>query len=77
MKKSQYYPLIINKYQNEKMEEIIEEIIATILSSEFQIIDYHPESFEEGERNIHNDIIKCSTMTMQILEEMMMFVTLI
>lgn len=43
---SQYYPLIHMKYNNEKLEkEVIPGLIAQILSSEFQTIDYyHPEN---------------------------------
>lgn len=38
---SQYYPLIREKYRNNKIEKEILAIIATILSSKFRIIDYH------------------------------------
>ena len=77
MHASQYYPLLVNKYQNEKLIEEVEELIATMLSSEFQIIDYHPQPFIEGERNIHGNIVKGSSMAVTILEEMQIFVTLI
>ena len=43
---SKYYPLIHEKYNNEKIEkDVILSLIAQILSSEFQTIDYyHPEN---------------------------------
>ena len=44
IKQSQYYPYIHAKYNNEKIEqEVILNLIAQILSSEFQTIDYYDQ----------------------------------
>lgn len=40
---SQYYPLIERKYRNPKMSKLIYAIIATMLSSKFQFIDYQSQ----------------------------------
>ena len=46
IKASKYFPLIHEKYNNEKIENtVIFSLIAQILSSEYQVIDYyHPEN---------------------------------
>lgn len=77
LRASQYYPYIVQKYQNDKIEDLIEELIATVLSSEFQIIDYVDGPLQPDERVLHGEIIKCSSIAHIILEEMLMFVTLI
>ena len=43
---SKFYPLIHQKYNNEKIEQdVIPSLVAQILSSEFQSVDYyHPEN---------------------------------
>lgn len=68
LESSPYYPYIINKYKNEKIEKQILSIIATILSSEFKIVDY-----EEVE--IHGKIVEVSPE--MISEEVLMYISLI
>lgn len=46
MTASPYFKLLQEKYNNKKIEDIVEEYAATILSSEFEIIDY-----ERGEKS--------------------------
>lgn len=41
MEQSPYYPLIVDKYKNEKIIEQILSTIATIITSNFSIIDYY------------------------------------
>lgn len=65
---SPYYSTIMNKYKNEKIEMYILSLIATILSSEFQIIDYHdPE--------LHGKTIECQAE--MICDEILMYINLI
>ena len=65
---SKYYKQIQEKYQNEKIEQYILSIIATILVSEFRIIDYY-------DKELDGQLI--TGITDLITEEVMMFITLI
>lgn len=65
---SPYYTLLVNKYKNEKIQKQILSIIATILSSEFQIID-----FENPELNGK----PIDTIPEYISEEVMIYISLI
>jgi len=65
---SPFYNKIMEKYQNAKIEKYILSIIATILSSEFQIIDYDDEEL--------NGII-IETIPDIICEEILMYVSLV
>lgn len=68
LESSHYYEQIRKKYKSEKIEKYILSIIATILASDFRIIDYN-DKFLDGKRIIDlPDIIS---------EEVMMYVTLI
>lgn len=65
---SKYYEQIRSKYQSDKIEKYILSLIATILASEFSIIDYHDESLDGKMIMNLPDIIS---------EEIMMYVSLI
>lgn len=55
---SKYYPLIHEKYNNEKIEkEVILSLIAQILSSEFQVIDYYNQEYNNISINIIPDVV--------------------
>ena len=55
---SEYYPLIHAKYNNEKIEkDIIFGLLAQILSSEFQTIDYYNQEYNAIPINIIPDIV--------------------
>jgi len=65
---SPFYSKIMEKYQNAKIEKYILSIIATILSSEFQIIDFDDDEL--------NGII-IETIPDIICEEILMYVSLV
>lgn len=65
---SSLYQDIKNKYKSEKMEKLILTIIATIISSEFEIIDFNDK---EADRKIISNVPE------SICEEVCMFVSLI
>ena len=65
---SQYYPYIKQKYRNDKIEQYILKIIATIISSEFSIID--PYNAELNGKSI-------DTIPEYIIEEVLMYIQLI
>ena len=65
---SPYYAKIIDKYRNPKIEKYILSIIATILSSEFQIIDFYDEELNGKIIDVIPDIV---------CEEILMYVTMI
>lgn len=67
---SPYYEQIRKKYKSEKIEKHILMIIATILASDFRIIDYHNKDIDGSKLN-KLDIVDI------INEEVMMYVTLI
>ena len=65
---SQYYPYIEQKYKNSKIETYILRIIATIISSEFCVIDPHDEKLNGT---------KIETIPEFIIEEVLSYVQLI
>lgn len=68
LESSALYQTIKDKYRSEKIEKTIMSIIATIISSEFEIIDFHDK---EADRKI------ISSVPDNICEEVYMFVSLI
>lgn len=68
LESSSLYQTIKNKYKSDKMEKIILAIIATIISSEFEIIDFYDK---EADRKIISNVPE------SICEEVCMFVSLI
>lgn len=68
LESSPYYSKIIDKYRNPKIEKHILSIIATILSSEFQIIDFYNPDLNGKIIDVIPDIV---------VEEILMYITLI
>lgn len=68
LENSKYFQQVKEKYNSEKMEKYILSLIATILSSEFQIIDYYDEDIDGKKIENIPDII---------CEEILMYVNLI
>lgn len=68
VKASPYYNMVYEKYQNDKIINQILSTIATIISSDFRIIDYHDKS-------LHGKMI--DTMPDLIVEEVLAYVMLI
>ena len=68
LERSPYYPYIMNKYKNPKIKKKILSIIATILSSEFEIIDFHDSDFDGKTAEVIPEIIA---------EEVLIFISLI
>ena len=68
MESSQYYRLVQDKYKNEKIMEGILGTIATIITSNFSIIDYN-------DREINGQSIFVETKI--IIEEFLMYILLI
>lgn len=68
---SKYYHSILDKYRNDKIEDLIIEIVATILSSEFQIIEY------DKDIEINGKLVNCIAVPEIIAEEVLMFITMI
>ena len=68
LESSPYYAKIIDKYRNEKMEKQVLSIIATVLSSEFQIIDFYDDELNGKKIEMVPDIV---------CEEILMYVTMI
>lgn len=54
---SKYYPLVVQKYQNEKIIKQILSTIATLISSDFRIIDYHNPDIHGKKLEILPEII--------------------
>ena len=65
---SKYYPLVVQKYQNEKITKQILSTIATLISSDFRIIDFH-------DPNIHGK--KLEVLPEIIIEEYLPYTLLI
>ena len=65
---SPYYDMIMKKYRNEKIVKNILSMIATIISSDFTIIDYY-------DRNL--DGKKIETVPDIVIEEVLMYTLLI
>lgn len=68
LENSENYPAVINKYRNEKAVKIILNYIASIISSDFRIIDIHNPNINGKLIDVVPDII---------IEEMLLFVLLI
>lgn len=69
MQQSQYYPLVQEKYKNEKIWKQILGTIATIITSTFRIIDYHDQAVMHGRIiPVESDII---------IEEALLYILLI
>ena len=71
LKMSPYYKILVDKYRNPKIEEMLYEITATILSSEFQIIDYN------NAEDLNGKIINCTKLPEIVVEEVLMFVNMV
>lgn len=65
---SNIYQRIINRYRSEKIEKYIVSLIATILSSEFTILEYHDEELRDKTIETIPDII---------CEEVLLYINLI
>ena len=63
-----YFQAIRNKYKNEKIEQYIIELMATIVASKFQIIDFEDKELNGQIREFNSDIL---------YEELAMYVSLI
>jgi hypothetical protein len=68
MESSQYYPLVMNKFKNEKIKNQILATIATIITSNFSMIDYHDPSINGKQIIIDSRII---------IEETLLYILLI
>jgi hypothetical protein len=68
MEASQYYPLVQDKYKNPKIFQQILGTIATIITSNFSIIDYHDRELNGTPINVETKII---------IEETLMYILLI
>lgn len=68
MEQSQYYPLVMDKYKNEKIMKHILGTIATIITSNFRVIDYHDKELHGKPIVIESDII---------IEEALLYILLI
>ena len=65
---SQFYQLVVDKYKNPKIENQILSMIAGILSSEFEIIDFYDDELDGKIVETNVDLL---------LEEILMYVLLI
>lgn len=70
LENSKNLPKVREKYRDEKKIEILQGIIATILTSEFQIISY-------DDPNIDGKMIDCNKVSDIIMEEMLLYALLI
>lgn len=65
---SQFYPLVQDKYRNPRIENQILSMIASILSSEFEIIDFYDDELDGRLVETNTDLL---------LEEILMYILLI
>lgn len=70
IKSSKWWKMVWNKYEDEKIENIIISMLATILSSEFRIIDYN-------DKELDGQIFNKDYIAEYIGEEVLMYITLI
>lgn len=85
MEASQYYPYIQEKYKNEKIQKQILCTIATIITSNFRIIDYDPNNNTptigcNGTEIIHAGELHGKPISLEtdiILEECLLYILLI
>jgi Trk K+ transport system NAD-binding subunit len=68
LESSKYYPMVVKKYQNEKIIRQILSTIATIISSDFRIVDFKDLS-------LNGRLIE--TVPDMIIEEYLMYTLLI
>lgn len=68
LQSSPFYPLVLDKYKNPKIENQILSMIAGILSSEFEIIDFYNDDLDGQPIDTNIDLL---------LEEVLMYVLLI
>lgn len=68
MQQSQNYPLVVEKYKNEKILKQIFGTIATIITSTFRVIDFYDNEFHGKEIDMEIDFI---------IEEALMYVLII
>ena len=68
MEQSQYFPLVQEKYKNEKIQKQILGTIATIITSSFTIIDFDDKELHGRPISIESDII---------IEEALIYILLI
>jgi hypothetical protein len=68
MEMSQNFPLIVQKYKNEKIYKQILGTIATIITSSFHIIDFNDTTLDNRLLNIDPDMI---------IEECLLYILLI
>ena len=71
LKLSSYYPALMEKYNSAKIEEMFSEIAATILSSEFQIIDF------QNQEGLDGKIINTLELPEMVVEEVLLFISLV
>lgn len=57
LESSSYYPMIVNKYHNEKIMKNILSMVATIISSDFSIIDYNNHNIDGKRIDAVPDIV--------------------
>lgn len=67
IKASPYYDMFIKRYQSEKAEKQLLSIIATIISSDFRIIDFHDKNLHGKMMDILPDIIIEETLAYSLL----------
>lgn len=68
LQSSPFYPLVLDKYKNPKIENQILSMIAGILSSEFEIIDFYDDELDGKVIETNIDLL---------LEEVLMYILLI
>ena len=68
LENSENYPAVIDKYKNDKIIKIILGYIASIISSDFRIVDIHNPNINGKLIDVIPDII---------IEEMLLFVLLV
>lgn len=68
MEHSQYYPMVVEKYKNDKISVAIQNVIATILTSTFRVIDYNNP-------DINGTIIRPESTI--IIQEILLYILLI
>lgn len=68
MERSQYFPLVVEKYKNEKIQRQLLSTIATIITSSFHVIDFYDKSIHGKPIVIESDII---------IEEALLYILLI
>ena len=65
---SNYYPMIMEKYKNDKIINVILGTFATVLSSTFSVIDYHNPSIHGKKITINPTIVMEELQLMTLLD---------